>query len=170
MNQIQIAAAASSLDDYGEVLGAAEISELRALADRLRGRSAQMINSTLVGGGVAEILNRMVPLMQELGLAVRWDAITGGEDFFAITKAFHNALHGESYKLPDESFKTFRDYNEQNQKRLDFGSDFTVIHDPQPAALIDARNSSGGHWIWRCHIDLSQPNRKVWSFLEPYVN
>lgn len=159
----------ASLDEYAIVTSSGEIAELRALAARLRGRSVQMVNSTAVGGGVAEILNRMVPLMQELDIAVHWDVITGGEDFFAITKAFHNALHGESFKLPDESFETFLDYNARNRARLQFSADFTMIHDPQPAALIDARSAHEGHWIWRCHIDLSQPNRKVWGFLEPFV-
>ncbi|HUJ82238.1 MAG TPA: glycosyltransferase [Candidatus Acidoferrales bacterium] len=160
----------ASLDDYTNVVTSGEIAELRALAARLHGRSVQMVNSTAVGGGVAEILTRMVPLMQELEITVRWDVITGGEDFFAITKAFHNALHGESFKLPDESFQTFLDYNAQNRARLRFGADFTMIHDPQPVALIDARTAHEGHWIWRCHIDLSQPNRKVWGFLEPFVH
>jgi hypothetical protein len=84
----------STLDDYIPILGKAEISELRTLASRLGKRSVQMVNSTAVGGGVAEMLNRIVPLMQELEISVRWDVITGGEDFFAVTKAFHNALHG----------------------------------------------------------------------------
>jgi trehalose synthase len=160
----------ASLDDYTNVVGSGEIAELRALAARLRGRSVQMVNSTAVGGGVAEILTRMVPLIQELEIGVRWDVITGGEDFFAITKAFHNALHGEGFNLPDESFKTFLDYNAQNRARMQFGADFTMIHDPQPVALIEARTGHEGQWIWRCHIDLSQPNRKVWGFLEPYVH
>jgi trehalose synthase len=158
-----------SLDDYIGVLGKAEISELRLLASRLGRRAIQMVNSTAVGGGVAEMLNRIIPLMQELGLDVRWDVITGGEDFFAITKAFHNALHGGSYDLPDDSFKTFLAYNEQNRGRLKFDCEFVVIHDPQPAALIDARENGSGNWIWRCHIDLSRPNKRVWDFLEPYV-
>ena len=160
----------STLDDYERVLGAAEIAELRTLAARLRGRSVQMINSTAVGGGVAEILNRMIPLMQELEVVTRWDVITGGEDFFAITKAFHNALHGEGFRMTDDSFKTFLAYTEQNRARLRFDADFTVIHDPQPVALIDARKNHDGHWIWRCHIDLSQPNSRVWNFLAEFVN
>ncbi|MGC2420556.1 MAG: glycosyltransferase [Candidatus Acidiferrales bacterium] len=160
----------NTLDDYSAVVGTAEIAEIRALAKRLEGRSALMVNSTSVGGGVAEILNRMVPLMQELQMDVRWDVITGGDDFFAITKAFHNALHGGSFDLPDESFATFLAYSEQNRARLHFDADFIVIHDPQPVALIEARENHGGHWIWRCHIDLSQPNRKVWEFLAPYVS
>jgi trehalose synthase len=159
----------SKLDDYISVLGRAEINELRTMAARLGRRSVQMVNSTAVGGGVAEMLNRIVPLMQELELGVRWDVITGGEDFFAITKAFHNALHGGSYDLPDDSFKTFLAYTEQNRTRLQFDSEFTVIHDPQPAALIEARPNGSGHWVWRCHIDLSRPNKKVWDFLAPYV-
>jgi trehalose synthase len=170
MSESQVETPISTLDDYKRVLGEAEIAELRTLAERLRGRSVQMVNSTAVGGGVAEILNRMIPLMQELEVTTRWDVITGGEDFFAITKAFHNALHGDGFRMADDSFKTFVAYNKQNQARLNFDSDFTLIHDPQPVALIDARHNHDGHWIWRCHIDLSQPNQRVWDFLAQYVN
>ena len=160
----------SQLEDYAPVVGTGEVAELRALAARLRGRAVQMVNSTSVGGGVAEILNRIVPLMEELELAVRWDVITGGDDFFEITKAFHNALHGGTYDLPAKSFKVFLAYTERNRARMHFDSEFTVIHDPQPAALIQTRRDHGGHWIWRCHIDLSQPNPKVWRFLKVFVN
>jgi trehalose synthase len=96
--------------------------------------------------------------------------ITGGDDFFEITKAFHNALHGGTYDLPAKSFKVFVAYTERNQARMHFDSEFTVIHDPQPAALIRARQDHSGHWIWRCHIDLSQPDPKVWRFLKVFVN
>jgi trehalose synthase len=157
------------LEDYASVVGAPEIQELHALAARLKGRSVQMVNSTSVGGGVAEILSRLVPLLKELGIGVRWDVITGGDDFFEITKAFHNALHGAEYDKPPASFDIFLAYNEQNRARLEMDSEFTVIHDPQPVALINGRENHSGHWIWRCHIDLSQPNPKVWGFLEPYV-
>ena len=158
-----------NLDDYVPLLGAAEIDDLRALAKGLAGRSVQMINSTAVGGGVAEILNRLIPLLSELGLCPRWDVLTGGNDFFAITKAFHNALHGEPYEARPKDFDTFLSYNEQNRQRFDFNAEFTVIHDPQPVALIDARPPGTNHWIWRCHIDLSRPNPQVWEFLRPYV-
>lgn len=170
MTQVKTEPRANKLDDYAGLLGSGEIAELRALATRLGGRSIQMVNSTSVGGGVAEMLNRIVPLLAELGLPIRWDVITGGDDFFAITKAFHNALHGGRYDLPDESFKTFLAYSEQNRARLRFDADYIVIHDPQPAALIDSRTDHGGHWVWRCHIDLSQPDPKVWDFLAPFVN
>jgi trehalose synthase len=163
------ARAAIHLDDYTAVVGAGEIAELRALADPLKRKSIQMVNSTAMGGGVAEMLNRIVPLVLELDLPIRWDVMTGGDDFFAVTKAFHNALHGAPYDLADDSFKIFLGYTEQNRSRLQFDAEFTVIHDPQPAALIDARANHAGHWIWRCHIDLSRPNQKVWDFLAPFV-
>ena len=158
------------LADYIPVLGEPEVAELRTLASRLQGHTVQMVNSTAVGGGVAEILNRLVPILQELGLAIRWDVITGGNDFFEITKAFHNALHGGPYDMPPESFDIFLGYNERNLARLQLEAEFIVIHDPQPVALIKARRDHSGHWIWRCHIDLSRPNPAVWAFLEPWVN
>jgi trehalose synthase len=158
------------LDDYTAVLGEPEVAELRTLAAPLQGRTVQMVNSTAVGGGVAEILTRLVPILQELGMAIRWDVITGGNDFFEVTKAFHNALHGGAYNMPAESFEVFLAYNEQNLARLQMEGEFTVIHDPQPVALIKARRDHSGHWIWRCHIDLSRPNPAVWQFLEPWVN
>jgi trehalose synthase len=158
------------LDDYTAVLGEPEVAELRALAAPLQGRTVQMVNSTAVGGGVAEILTRLVPILQELGLAIRWDVVTGGNDFFEVTKAFHNALHGGPYNMPPESFEVFLAYNERNLARLQMEGELTIIHDPQPVALIKARRDRSGHWIWRCHIDLSRPNPTVWQFLEPWVN
>jgi trehalose synthase len=135
----------------------------------LRGRSIEMINSTAVGGGVAEILNRLVPLAEELELKVKWDVMTGGEDFFEVTKAFHNALHGAPYQANPKDFEIFLAYNERNCGRLPLDAEFMIIHDPQPAGLIDGRKKNGNHWAWRCHIDLSHPNRAVWEFLEKFV-
>jgi len=159
------------LDDYEPVIGTGEIEELRALAKGLRGRTVEMINSTAVGGGVAEILNRLVPLAEELGLGIRWDVMTGGQDFFEVTKGFHNALHGAPYHATQRDFDIFLAYNESNRHRLPLDAEFVVIHDPQPAALIDGRDKTAhNHWIWRCHIDLSHPNRVVWDFLNTHVS
>jgi len=169
MNPVQTASRIP-LDDYAAVIGAGELEELRALAKPLQGRSVEMVNSTAVGGGVAEILNRFVPLAEELGLRIRWDVMTGGEDFFAVTKSFHNALHGEPYHPDRRDFDVFRAYTDLNLRRLSLDSEFVVIHDPQPAGLIAARKNSSAHWIWRCHIDLSHPDRAVWDFLEPFVS
>jgi trehalose synthase len=158
------------LADYAPVIGAAELDELRLLAKPLQGRRVEMVNSTAVGGGVAEILNRLVPLAEELGIDIRWDVITGGEDFYEVTKSFHNALHGAPYHATEKDFQIFRDYQQRNLKRLPLDAEFVVIHDPQPAGMIDARVKGNNHWIWRCHIDLSHPNESVWKFLEPYVS
>ena len=158
------------LDDYAQLLGAGEIEELHTLAKPLRGRGIEMINSTAVGGGVAEILTRLLPLAEELDLNIRWDVMTGGEDFFEVTKSFHNALHGAPYHANPKDFEIFLAYSERNRARLPLDAEFVVIHDPQPAALIDGRKKNGNHWVWRCHIDLSHPNRVVWDFLETFVS
>jgi trehalose synthase len=122
-----------------------------------------------VGGGVAEILCRLLPLGEQLGLNIKWDVLTAGEDFFEVTKSFHNALHGAPYHATARDFEIFKAYNERNQTRLPLDAEFMVIHDPQPAALIEARKNNGNHWVWRCHIDLSHPNQALWDFLEPFV-
>jgi trehalose synthase len=157
------------LDDYAALLGEGEIDELRVLAKPLRGRNIEMINSTAVGGGVAEILNRLLPLAEELELKMRWDVMTGGDDFYGVTKSFHNALHGAPYHADPKDFEVFLACNERNRARLPLDAEFMIIHDPQPAALIEGRKGSGNHWAWRCHIDLSHPNRQVWDFLEKFV-
>jgi trehalose synthase len=158
------------LEDYSKLLGASEIEELRTLAKPLRGRSIEMINSTAIGGGVAEILNRLVPLAEELDLKIKWNVMTGGQDFFDVTKSFHNALHGAPYHASPRDFEIFLAYTERNRATLPLDAEFVVIHDPQPAALIDARKQGSNHWVWRCHIDLSRPNRAVWDLLEKFVS
>jgi trehalose synthase len=157
------------LAEYARLLGEGEIEELRALAKPLQGRSFEMVNTTYVGGGVAEILCRLIPLAEELGLNIQWDVMTGNEEFFEVTKSFHNALHGAPYHPEARDFEIYADYNERNRARLPLDAEFVVIHDPQPAALIEARKKNGNHWVWRCHIDLSHPNQTVWDFLEPFV-
>jgi trehalose synthase len=158
------------LDAYAPLIGTGEIDEIRILAKPLHGRTVTMINSTAVGGGVAEILNRLVPLAEELDLKIRWEVMTGGNDFFEVTKSFHNALHGAPYRADPKDFEIFLAYNERNRARLPLDAEFMVIHDPQPAALIDGRQKDGNHWTWRCHIDLSHPNPVVWEFLEKFVS
>jgi trehalose synthase len=160
----------STLEQYVPLLGSAEIEELRALAGPLEGATVSMVNSTAVGGGVAEILIRLLPLMREVGLDPRWEVIEGGPEFYEVTKSFHNALHGQATKLGPEDFEIFREYNRRNRQRLALDTRFVVIHDPQPAGLIESRAENDPRkWIWRCHIDLSHADPTVWKFLEPYV-
>lgn len=158
------------LDDYTPIVGQAEIDELHFLAQRLRNKTVKMVNSTAVGGGVAEILNRLIPLMNELEVNTKWEVITGGNDFFEVTKGFHNALHGGEYNVTKEVLEIFMMYNEQNRQRMEFTEDLFVIHDPQPAGLIRSKSNTRGKWIWRCHIDLSNPHPDVWGFLRPLVD
>lgn len=159
----------SSLQDYQEIVGAGVIEELRVLADRVKGRRMQHINSTPVGGGVAEILTRAVPLFRELGLDVSWDVIKGDQAFFDITKAFHNALHGKWQEITEEMLAVFRSTTEVNLREVNFSGDVIFIHDPQPAGLIQRKAEVGRGWVWRCHIDVSAPQPDVWDFLRPYV-
>ena len=157
------------LDDYRPIIGDAHLDSLRFLARDLKGKSVKMVNSTAVGGGVAEMLNRLAPLLSELEVPTHWDVITGGNDFFEVTKAFHNALHGASYHLTKSAQEIFLRYNEQNRERMQFGEELVVIHDPQPVGLIRSREKSRASWVWRCHIDLSNPDPHVWEFLRPFV-
>ena len=157
------------LDDYKNIIGQAHVDALRFLARDLKGKSLKMVNSTAVGGGVAEMLNRLVPLLSELEVDAHWDVITGGNDFFEVTKAFHNALHGSPYQLTKSAQEIFLMYNEQNRQRMRFDEDLVVIHDPQPAALVCSKPNSHGKWVWRCHIDLSNPNAGLWEFLRPFI-
>jgi trehalose synthase len=158
------------LDDYEPIIGKPQLDELRFLAKPLEGKCVKMVNSTAVGGGVAEMLNRLVPLMAELQVTTHWDVITGGNDFFEITKGFHNALHGGSYELSRQIQEVFLATNEQNRQRLRFDEDVIVIHDPQPAALITSKKDHPAKWVWRCHIDLSNPHPDVWGFLRPMID
>jgi trehalose synthase len=157
------------LDDYKAIIGEAHVETLRFLASELKGKTIKMVNSTSVGGGVAEMLNRLVPLLSELEVPTHWDVITGGNDFFEVTKAFHNALHGTSYELTKAAQEIFLMYNEQNRERMQFEEELVVIHDPQPLGLVHSRDKSHAQWVWRCHIDLSNPDAQVWEFLQPFV-
>ncbi len=157
------------LDDYRGIISHGQLDVLRFLARDLKGKTIKMVNSTAVGGGVAEMLNRLVPLLSELEVPTHWDVISGGNDFFEITKAFHNALQGNKYELSKAAQDIFLAYNEQNRKRLQFEEQLVVIHDPQPVALVRSRDQKPASWVWRCHIDLSNPDKKVWEFLRPFV-
>jgi trehalose synthase len=129
----------------------------------------QHINSTSVGGGVAEILTRMIPLLRELEVDAHWDVIKGDQAFFNVTKAFHNALHGKPEPITGDMLDVFRVATEANLRELDLNGEVIVIHDPQPAGLVARKKEIGRSWIWRCHIDVSAPQPDVWNFLKPWI-
>jgi len=158
-----------SFGDYAPIIGTADLAAIRAFARPLRQTTATMVNSTAVGGSVAEILNRLVPLMTELGIETRWEVLTGGDDFFVVTKAFQNALQGGAFEPRADWFDLFLAVNDENRRRLVFDDTFVVVHDPQPLALVEARALVRAHWLWRCHLDLSRPHPDVWAFLRPFV-
>jgi trehalose synthase len=160
-----------TLDDYRPIVGDAQIDELYTLAAPLVKKKVQHINATRSGGGVAEILTRLVPLLSELGLVTTWDVLAGAEDFFRVTKSFHNAIQGQSVEISMADYEIFLHWNRHNASRIDLYGDYVFIHDPQPAAMIERRapRSSGQRCIWRCHIDASHPHAALWCFLERYV-
>jgi trehalose synthase len=157
------------LSDYEPVVGTDVIEELRVMAKYVKHRKLQNINSTAVGGGVAELLTRLILLLRDLEVDVTWDVMKGNEAFFAVTKEFHNALHGKPSQITPEMLDAYRSTTEDNARTMALGEDVIVIHDPQPAGLIDQRSHAGRHWIWRCHIDVSNPDPFVWDFLRPMV-
>lgn len=156
------------IDDYRDVAPKGTVEFLCRLAEKVKGRSFLHVNSTRYGGGVAEILHRLVPIMNELGINASWEVITGNPDFFITTKRLHNALQGEEQVITDDMYRTYLASNEENAKRIPLEADLVLIHDPQPAALIEYRTPKG-KWVWRCHIDIARPQRRVWSFLRRFV-
>jgi trehalose synthase len=156
------------LEDYIPIAGRGVVDDLMLVAEKLKGRKVQMVNSTAVGGGVAEILNRMVPLFNELGVNTKWDVIRGGREFFSVTKKFHNALHGKQEEITQHDFDIFGETSEKNIEQVAIDGDIVFIHDPQPIGLIDKKTDN--KWIWRCHIDVSKPDRKVWRFLKRFID
>lgn len=157
------------IQDYEPIVGRGTIEELRLLAARLTGKVIQNVNSTFVGGGVAEILSHMVPLFTQLGVDARWNIITGSEEFFQVTKKFHNALHGRAEKISSQDFAVFLETSERNIKESALYGDILFIHDPQPIALVRRKKDLGRKWVWRCHIDVSRPNKEIWDFLWDFV-
>jgi trehalose synthase len=150
-------------------VGKSTIRDLRLLGGQLSGRVIQNVNSTFTGGGVAEILSRMVPLLGQIGVDARWSIIKGNEPFFQVTKKFHNALHGRSEQITKEDYALFTDVSETNIRELSLTGDIMFIHDPQPIMLVQRRKEVGKKWVWRCHIDISHPAADVWEFLRPYI-
>jgi trehalose synthase len=158
-----------SIDNYSPIIGEDKVENIKALAEKLKGKKICHVNSTNRGGGVAEILRRLVPLMRGVNLEVEWKVIEGSDEFFKVTKAMHNGLQGMDIPLTDQMKKTYLECNEYNAKQLKLQHDFVVMHDPQPAAIVMHKEKFGGTWIWRCHIDLSRPNPRFIDFLTPLI-
>ncbi|RJQ22613.1 MAG: glycosyltransferase [Nitrospiraceae bacterium] len=156
------------LPQYSGVSPKGDLILLRKLGEKLHGKSFLHVNSTRAGGGVAEILQRMVPILKELGIDARWEVIEGDERFFDITKKIHNAIQGSPEMITDDMWGHHYEINKKNAGRLNLEADAVLIHDPQPAALVEFKES--GKWIWRCHIDVSNPVKEVCDYLMRYCS
>jgi trehalose synthase len=158
-----------SLADYGSIAAHGLMEEIRRLAEPLAGKRVLHLSATAFGGGVAEINYTLVPLMVDAGLDVEWRIMQGGDDFFGVTKTIHNGLQGNPQGLTPEQEDIYHRYNAANARDVDDDYDFVIVHDPQPAAVLDSVGSSRARWIWRCHIDLSTPNEDVLGLLLPSI-
>ena len=156
-----------SLLDYGTIASRGLMEEIRQLAGQLDHKRVLHLSATAFGGGVAEINYALVPLMRDAGLDVEWRITGGADEFFGATKTIHNALQGSPQDLTLEQKEVYRRYNELNARELEDDYDFVIVHDPQPAFVIEHLPASQARWIWRCHIDLSTPNEQVLKFLLP---
>ena len=167
----QVNAGNKSLADYRSIIRRELYEELEDLSERLKGVRVLHVNATSFGGGVAEILYTLVPLMRDVGLEAQWHVMFGAEPFFNVTKGFHNALQGAPYDLTVESRAIYEEYNHHSASALEDEWDIVFVHDPQPALLKHFSNglSPETRWIWRCHIDTSTPNREVLDYLFPYI-
>jgi trehalose synthase len=157
------------LADYVSLAGRTLTDQVRALAEPLAGKRVLHLSATAFGGGVAEILYTLVPLMQDAGIDTEWRVIYGQDEFFDVTKTIHNALQGSPQNLDEAQREVFREYNRRNAEALEDAFDFVIVHDAQPAAMIEHSRDVGEHWIWRCHIDLSTPNPDILDFLRPWL-
>ncbi len=162
----------SPLSAYEQIAGISAVTQLRRLGARLGNLRVVHVNSTREGGGVAEILEWMTPLMRDIGLDASWEVIQGPARFYRVTKAMHNGLQGRPVEISPRDWKVYLEVNEQNARRLRHTleeADVVVIHDPQPAPLIQMCPGRKGKWIWRGHIDISRPHRPVWKGLLPIL-
>ena len=157
-----------SLEDYRKIVGDEIICKIYKAARKIYNTRVLHINSTYLGGGVAELLKSLVPLMNSIGIDTDWRTLHGSPDFFMITKKFHNALQGDKINLTNIKKKIYEETNEDFSTYCHINHDLIIIHDPQPLPLIKFYKKRQP-WIWRCHIDISQPYKEVWDYLKGFV-
>jgi trehalose synthase len=157
-----------TLDDYRAVAPAGTVDFLRRLSERVRGRSLLNVSASREVGGVAEILRGLVPLLEEVGVESRWETVDDDGQLASTGARLHHALQGDEERVPDELFEEYRVFTRARASALDADADLVVTHDALPAGLVEARPQEGA-WVWRCHLDVSRPQRRAWTFLRQYV-
>lgn len=165
----QVRVTPKHIDDYIPIVGEERIKNLKKLAEPLKNKRVLNLNATAYGGGVAELLKTQVALMHDLGLDVDWYVMSGKPEFYEVTKMFHNNLQGHPELLTAEQKKIYLDGVKENAMGMVENYDFVMVHDPQPLAILEYIPAPTGRWIWRCHIDTSEPNQDTWEFLYPYM-
>ncbi|MCW5622050.1 MAG: glycosyltransferase [Burkholderiales bacterium] len=156
------------LEQYESFVGAETVERILRKARRLQGLRLIHVSSTFYGGGVAEILSSLTLLQNALGVRADWRLIQGSPDFFGVTKKLHNALQGAAINLSELKKSIYEEVSFQNATRMDLKADFIVVHDPQPLPLVACFRHTCP-WLWRCHVDLSQPNQEVWAYLKGFI-
>jgi trehalose synthase len=156
------------LQDYEPLVGGEAIDRVREKAESLKDLHVAQINSSYYGGGVAELLSALTLLLNDLGIKTGWRLIQGSPDFFSITKKMHNALQGGEINLSDRKMEIYEEVIYENVIRNHLDHDMVIVHDPQPLLMINHYRRRGP-WVWRCHVDLSEPNKDLWNYLRPHV-
>jgi len=156
------------LEDFRNIVPDERLAEIYARARGLYGKHIVHINSTYQGGGVAEILYSLVLLMNDVGIETGWRILHGSPDFFNITKKFHNALQGANINLSDRKKRLYLQVNDNFARFTHLHHDCVIVHDPQPLPLIKFYRKQQP-WIWRCHIDLTNPHKELWDFLKGFL-
>src|SRR5450756_680107 len=157
-----------ALEDYRPIVGDVVVADIHQKARRLYGKRVINVNSTYYGGGVAELLNSLVPLENDVGLDADWRILRGSYDFFSVTKKFHNALQGDPIEFTKRKEHIYVDASIAFSQYANLDGDCVVIHDPQPLPLVRLYRKRQP-WIWRCHIDLSHPDPVLWDFLKGFI-
>ena len=158
-----------AVDDYRRVAPPGAVDIILRLAEHVRGRRFLHVSGGRFGGGAAEILQPLVPMLSDLGIDAAWEITGGDPGFYATTTALRAALTGTERALTDEALDHYVEMNRVNGKKLKLEADLVLVHDIQPATLIEHRPGEG-RWVWRCHFDASRPSRRAWAFLRPYIN
>ena len=158
---------AKALEEYRDLAPKGTLDFLYRLSDLVQGRRFLHVNTVRYGGGMAEILRRLVPAMRALGIEARWEVIAGTQEFTDVTRRISDGLQGRPETISDEMYQVYLDVTARNAKALDLDADLVFVHDPQPAALVAHRK--GGTWVWRCHLDVGRPHRSVWTLFRRHV-
>jgi trehalose synthase len=157
-----------TIEDYEKFVGAKEVDRIMEKAEKLRDIHVVNINSTYYGGGVAEILSPLTLLLNSAGIKTGWRVVQGSPDFFSVTKKIHNALQGGDFNFTKRKMQIYEDVIYENSVRNHLEHDFVIVHDPQPLAMINYYRKKAP-WVWRCHLDLSKPHRRLWDYLSSHI-